>query len=548
MRNLKYYAALLVFLSLILVLNTCLHAQNKTLDREYDPVIVSADALSGFESSDFEFAAINQIYAMIYNGTSQGWQMIPFQIDERDTSGSYFTDDQVAGFDANDELVFMAADAGDSAIGWLNNADSEQYQRFAIKITDPLSQDKKGWVYLYRSATLSPQFNPYVQYIPAPSTDSPADTVTGVTYKVGAESAGGFFGFLVFPEVSNLDILDRQKIRVGITLGGFPLPPLTEEGFEFVKIDRVEGPVRINKRLELSILGDTLAIPFQFFAYSADVGGNFNIPAELPIMGIAITQISQTFDLSVMASGMNFFSNKNPTAISIDGLPDPDTTLINTEIDTLPGINWLQVTGDQGTLLNLVEISAIGEERTLSYIDDNAKDSSDTGDQMHYGDAGIQVTGDDIEGDFPLGLKSFFLEPNQPSSVGAQLAEFEKNPLTVQSSIEDFNTVSVEQDEDAEIPQSFVLAQNFPNPFNPATVIQYQLPGSGLKTARAILKIYDLLGKEVQTLVDKDHTPGSYEIRWEGTNKRGAKVSSGIYIYQLKFGSFVSSKKMILLR
>jgi len=245
---------------------------------------------------------------------------------------------------------------------------------------------------------------------------------------------------------------------------------------------------------------------------------------------------------------MQFFSNKNLTAIPIDGSMTPDATLLNTEIDTLPGINWLQVTGAQGTLLNLVEISAIGEERTLSYIDDNANDSSDTGDQMHYGDAGLEVTGDDIEGDFPLGLKSFFLGPNQPSSVGAQLAEFEKNPLTVQSSVEDFNTVSVEQDEDAEIPQSFVLAQNFPNPFNPATVIQYQLPGSGLKTARAILKIYDLLGKEVQTLVDKDHVPGSYEIRWDGTNKGGAKVSSGIYIYQLKFGSFVSSRKMILLR
>ncbi len=547
MRNLKCYAALPVFLFLLLVLNTYLFAQNKTLDRKYDPVIVSGDALSGFESSDFAGAAVDQIYAMIYNGTSQGWQMIPFQIDERDASDSYFTADQVAGFDANDELVFMAADAGDSAIGWLNNADSEQYQRFAIKITDPLSPDKKGWVYLYRSGTLSPQFDPYVQYIAAPNTDSPADTVTGVTYKIGAETAGGFFGYLAFPQVSNVDILDRQKIRVGVFLG--ITLTLNEEAFTFVKINHTAGPVRIVKELETALLGDTLAIPFQFFPYSVDVGGNFTIPDTLPLAPAAkIQNISQTFDLSPMASGMQFFSNKNLTAIPIDGSMTPDATLLNTEIDTLPGINWLQVTGAQGTLLNLVEISAIGEERTLSYIDDNANDSSDTGDQMHYGDAGLEVTGDDIEGDFPLGLKSFFLEPNQPSSVGAQLAEFEKNPLTVQSGVEDFNTVSVEQDEDVEIPQSFVLAQNFPNPFNPATVIQYQLPGSGLKTARAILKVYDLLGREVQTLVDKDHAPGSYEIRWDGTNKGGAKVSSGIYIYQLKFGSFVSSKKMILLR
>ena len=71
--------------------------------------------MSGFANSDFAGTAIDQIHAMIF--TSQAWQMIPFQVDERDSSGSYFTADQTAGLDANDELVFMAADAGDSGVG-----------------------------------------------------------------------------------------------------------------------------------------------------------------------------------------------------------------------------------------------------------------------------------------------------------------------------------------------------------------------------------------------------------------------------------------------
>jgi len=540
MRNLRCYAALPVFLSLLLVLNTCLYAQSKTLDRKYDPVIISADALSGFESSDFAGVPIGQIFAMTFDASSPGWQMIPFQIDERDASGSYFTADPVAGFDANDEFAFMAADAGDSAVGWLNNPDSERYQRFAIKITDPLSPEKKGWVYLYRSGTLSPQVDSYVQYIPPPSTDSPADTVVGVTYKIGASSddaneASGFFDFISFPQVSNVDLLDRQKVRV--SLGLFTIK---EDFFQFASINKVEGQVRIIKELLLTIplVNVSIALPFQFFAYSVEVGGTFDISAE-----DGLTQISQSLDLSPAATGMQFSSNKNSTAVTIDGIPD----IIDTAIDTLPNVNWLLFTGDQGTMINLVKISGIGDEQKLSYLDDSSQDSDDSGDQMHYGDAGVEVKGDTLEGNFPLGVKSIFLEPNQPSSVAEQLAEFEKTPLTVQSSLEDFNTVSVEQ-EDSGIPQSFSLAQNFPNPFNPVTVIQYQLPGSGLKTARVSLKVYDLLGKEVQTLVDREHAPGIYEIRWDGTNNSGAKVSSGVYIYQLKFRDFTSSKKMILLR
>ena len=97
-------------------------------------------------------------------------------------------------------------------------------------------------------------------------------------------------------------------------------------------------------------------------------------------------------------------------------------------------------------------------------------------------------------------------------------------------------------------PESFILVQNCPNPVNPLTIIQYQLPGSGLKTARASLNVYDSLGQEAQTVVDKEHVPGTCKIRWDGINESGTKISSGVYIYQLKFGDFTSSKKMILLR
>ncbi len=88
------------------------------------------------------------------------------------------------------------------------------------------------------------------------------------------------------------------------------------------------------------------------------------------------------------------------------------------------------------------------------------------------------------------------------------------------------------------------LKQNFPNPFNPMTQINYQIVAPGKVT----LKIYDILGREVKTLVDKNQNNGSYTVVWKGDNNLGQKVASGIYIYRLTAGSFISSKKMVLLK
>ncbi len=90
-----------------------------------------------------------------------------------------------------------------------------------------------------------------------------------------------------------------------------------------------------------------------------------------------------------------------------------------------------------------------------------------------------------------------------------------------------------------ETPQSYVLNQNYPNPFNPVTKINYALPKSGLVT----LKIYDVLGREVMTLVNEMKSAGNYSIDFNGTN-----LSSGIYFYSLKSGDFTAVKKMTLIK
>ncbi|MEW6652659.1 MAG: T9SS type A sorting domain-containing protein [Bacteroidota bacterium] len=104
-----------------------------------------------------------------------------------------------------------------------------------------------------------------------------------------------------------------------------------------------------------------------------------------------------------------------------------------------------------------------------------------------------------------------------------------------------FTGVSVEEKGSSSIPTKFELSQNYPNPFNPSTVINYKIQAASHVT----LKVYDLLGREAATLVNEFQQPGNYNSQFSILN---SQLSSGVYFYQLKAGSFTSTRKMNLLK
>jgi len=116
----------------------------------------------------------------------------------------------------------------------------------------------------------------------------------------------------------------------------------------------------------------------------------------------------------------------------------------------------------------------------------------------------------------------------------------------------DTTVVSVEDDE---IPMTanFKLEQNYPNPFNPTTKITFTIPQAdnplpgGARGGLVTLKVYDVLGNEIATLVNIELSAGEYEVEFNTSNIKH-HPSSGIYFYQLKSGNFVQTKKMILLK
>ncbi len=94
------------------------------------------------------------------------------------------------------------------------------------------------------------------------------------------------------------------------------------------------------------------------------------------------------------------------------------------------------------------------------------------------------------------------------------------------------------------LPITFALDQNYPNPFNPTTTIRFALPND----SKVSLKIYDVLGREVRTLINSDVAAGTNKVEWNGKNGVGQQVASGMYIYRIEAGSFIATKKMMLLK
>jgi hypothetical protein len=106
-----------------------------------------------------------------------------------------------------------------------------------------------------------------------------------------------------------------------------------------------------------------------------------------------------------------------------------------------------------------------------------------------------------------------------------------------------YNEILTGIEEESTIPLTFNLVQNYPNPFNPTTTIEYTIPNN-IEIQHAVsLRIYDMLGRQVSTLVNKQQRPGTYKVDFDAS-----RLSTGVYFYTLNAGTFTSTKKMLLLK
>lgn len=114
-----------------------------------------------------------------------------------------------------------------------------------------------------------------------------------------------------------------------------------------------------------------------------------------------------------------------------------------------------------------------------------------------------------------------------------------RNAITPDIGADEFEGIAVGVEDEETFPTEFALEQNYPNPFNPNTTYRYSIP----QISKVVIKVFDILGNEIATLMDEEKPSGAYEVTWYAE-----QLPSGVYFYQLKAGEYTSVKKMLLLK
>ena len=271
------------------------------------------------------------------------------------------------------------------------------------------------------------------------------------------------------------------------------------------------------------------------------------------------TWLSVYTEMRQWLTGVSFGTGEVATAVSVDGFvlrtTDGGTSWNQPKITVAPvhlnavssvGPNIITAVGDRGTILRSNDggaswvTQASGTPERL-----NSVSFSDESHGVVVGDSGVVLRTSNRGATWM----------NQPSGVTSPLYAIHLVNLNAGTAVGDRGTIihAIAPDILLDVERltqtggqvkEFSLAQNFPNPFNPSTSISYELRSESSVT----LKVYDLLGREVATLANGVEKTGLHTVRWSGRNEQGVSVSSGIYFYQLHAGSFVSTKKMILLK
>lgn len=561
--------------------------QSLIAERPYTPVVVKGQALK-----DFFEVPVGEIRLLAYEDGA--WRAMPFQIDEYakavdpfrlpDTVwrwSHFYPDDGL--LDDSDELVFMVRDLGGQAPlqSWPQDSDARQHDRLELKVADPRDGDKAAYAYLFRSAT-------WTEPVPRPydlSADTTAHRIQSAVYRVGIDPVSGVLRDIAVmpPWGSGVDVFDSQKMRfIGlIDLTILPISigradsanaanerdnlyvfPESDASRHWVRysadpVVRVIREARQTIRFGKMILSAlAFYVEAQFYPYGGQIiGGTSLDPESLKSfyggsddIYIELDLLRQSWDFSPEAVGMRFYNPHND-GVLIDGAPDAvDETL------DIPVQTWGMTTGHQGTVYTHTAFADTGWRHIGLYYRDDASggqsdpswidsEHGDTGDGASYGDYGtIFQNLSQRAVNLDLGFEAYFLEANRSQDEAEALTDAVEHPAVVSGTVQ--NPRSGVDDDDPASPKRFTLAPNYPNPFNGATRIAFELPFA----LRVRLEVFDVTGRLVAVLKEGLMEAGLHAVDWDGRLPSGQSAPSGLYLVRLAAPGLSACRKILLVQ
>lgn len=554
----RHAIVLLVLVAISVTVHAGVGSANM-IDRPRDPVIMQGLQLPGLTG-----LAPNSIVAFRYQS---GWAQIPVQIDERFVNdygnvygstpvgfarlgyaddGTFMGPDPNSSFDSDDELVFMARDTGERSVTGTHPSGVVPATRTEILITDPLSANV-DYVYLYQTdGSLTPDAGiDYVtydfvllsgDYLTTYNTQNgpnPEDSEIVTAYyrthfgdRWTRDELNVFAG-----AATGVDVLDRHKNL--FAPGNCQRSDQTFSNGEGAFFTNKDGPVRAIRSYMGANSGPLTQRDHFFYERRHDVCTYLRVHA--------IPGVTDFYDYGPNATGLTYYNDLNASGVTIDGNP--------TETVTLGPIVWEMVSGAQGTLIYALSLTTDipGLAHTSYYLDDSSPSIQQcTGDGFAFGSSGVRVDEPVANTDPVFSPPPFYnlsvdrvvyMEaPDQSVSTAEQRHSQATNPLAASVVVTTAVTTP---------PQvlGYRLSQNHPNPFEVRTQIEFATP----RGQRTSIRVFDVAGRLVKVLYDRESNGHGGVVSWDGTDLGGKRVASGVYFYRLQSASFGHTRKMVLI-
>ncbi|MCC7429814.1 carboxypeptidase regulatory-like domain-containing protein [bacterium] len=282
----------------------------------------------------------------------------------------------------------------------------------------------------------------------------------------------------------------------------------------------------VENALIVIISANDLDAPLTMSTQITDVNGNYQI-SNLAPDDYYVFSLAHGFVPTFLSDVQNW---QNSATVNVNGNPVNNTNInlpqvANTSFCSISGTVLLNNGTSLSNLENAVVYAVDGNGTVLGYDLSKAN--------------GVYQ----ISGLAPGNYYVYVSKLGLPTETVSGIQVSENSPATNVNFV--VNSVTeVTEETNPEVSKNFVLANNFPNPFNPTTKIEFAIP----EFSNVKISVYNVLGQLVKTLINQNLEKGSYKTSWNGTNESGKSVSSGIYFYRLEAGNFNQTKKMLFLK